>query len=123
MCGRPNPFGEARGGGHAMTCSFDGCAQDSKARGYCSGHYAQLLRGQDLRPTRRRFPLENLLDVLELEGGWWTAEGLSLRLGYSTKTVETWCRRLAREGVLRVRYLQLAYGEGNKLEARTEWAA
>ena len=32
------------------TCSFDGCENKHCARGFCSGHYQQRKRGEELKP-------------------------------------------------------------------------
>lgn len=33
-------------------CSFDGCTEPAKTRGYCSGHAGQFYRGIELKPLR-----------------------------------------------------------------------
>jgi hypothetical protein len=33
-------------------CTFTGCSNERRAKGYCSGHLAQLYRGQELKPIR-----------------------------------------------------------------------
>jgi hypothetical protein len=38
------------------TCTYDGCSKKNFARGYCSGHAAQLRRGQELKPLRQPRP-------------------------------------------------------------------
>jgi hypothetical protein len=40
----------------ARGCKFRGCPHDprSGARGYCSAHYAQVIRGRPLAPIRER---------------------------------------------------------------------
>ena len=35
-------------------CSYDGCDASHYSGGWCSGHYAQRRRGEDLRPLRTR---------------------------------------------------------------------
>ena len=37
-------------------CDFDGCEKPNFAHGYCSGHAAQIRRGQELRPLRQPRP-------------------------------------------------------------------
>lgn len=36
------------------TCAFEGCMNTHAARGYCTGHYTQLQRGETLRPLAKR---------------------------------------------------------------------
>ena len=38
----------------SKTCSFEGCDKPVAARSYCTGHYRQQRRGQELRPLRKR---------------------------------------------------------------------
>lgn len=37
-------------------CGFEGCDKPRKSRGFCQGHYMQVLRGSTLRPLTRREP-------------------------------------------------------------------
>lgn len=37
-------------------CSFDGCENPRKSRGWCQTHYVQWRSGKPLTPARRRFP-------------------------------------------------------------------
>ena len=66
-------------------CTVDVCTEPYSAKGYCRFHYKRFnLYGDPLYvPVRRgRKPeLSNrVLDVLEADGGWLTAEGIALQL-------------------------------------------
>lgn len=66
------------------TCSFDGCDNASRARGWCWPHYKQWHRGEELRPVGYRKPAEERFwaFVQKSEGCWeWT--GAKSSLGYS----------------------------------------
>lgn len=34
-------------------CNFEDCENNTAVRGYCRGHYAQLSKGQELKPLRK----------------------------------------------------------------------
>lgn len=36
-------------------CIFEGCSKKKFCKGYCTGHYQQLHRGQALRPLERKW--------------------------------------------------------------------
>lgn len=40
----------------SRTCAFRGCSKKPYSRGYCSGHYRQLMQGKELAPLQARLP-------------------------------------------------------------------
>lgn len=58
------------------TCTFEDCGKPHMARGFCSGHYRQQRKGQELRPLRTRLTLEQRfwIKVRKTPECWlWTA--------------------------------------------------
>lgn len=37
------------------TCTFEGCERKHFCRGYCTGHYQQFYRGQELKPLAKKW--------------------------------------------------------------------
>lgn len=40
----------------ATECVFEGCDKPTRRRGYCNGHYTQIMRGKPLTPLQKRTP-------------------------------------------------------------------
>jgi hypothetical protein len=81
------------------TCSFDGCERDRICKALCSGHYAQLLRGRDLRPLRTVFQHPEFADKTErvcLCGKSFTARPSALARGAGKFCSKECYRKLGR---------------------------
>jgi len=82
-------------------CTFDGCAQPQKARGYCGGHYKQKQRGKPLTAFRRRAkPGMELRDRIEMHtdktGNCWLWTTTTGDDGYGRVTVDGKSRKAHR---------------------------
>ena len=64
---------------------------------------------------------DRITDLLEIEGGWWTAAGISLRLGLNEDSVLRSLVRMRNRGVVESRRVELSYGDGHSWQARQEW--
>lgn len=113
--------------GH-RTCSLDGCDRVHNALGYCAMHYYRLRRTGDPLKVRSGGPRPRIapivFDVLEADGGWLTAEGISLATGekLTPMQVEGTLRTLA--GRVESRVVKLATAVSPLgYETRTEWRA
>jgi hypothetical protein len=64
------------------TCSFDGCKNPSRARGWCPGHYGQWRRGAKLAPLKPSTPDAGTIEeqfarkVIKRDGCWGWNGGL-----------------------------------------------
>lgn len=67
---------------------------------------------------------DEVLDWLELDGGWLTADGLSADLDRNHQSLERTLRILRDEGLVQSRLVELAHtSTGNGYHQRTEWRA
>lgn len=65
-------------------CSFPGCGRDIYAKGICTAHYTQRIRGRDLTPIRpKRTPLQRIAASVVEEGGCLVWQGPTVQ-GYGT---------------------------------------
>lgn len=74
-------------------CSFEGCEKGKHAKGLCTGHYQQGLKGQELRPLGKRSMTHTMTD----------AE----RFAFYTRKSEgcwAWARNLMPDGYGRIRF-------------------
>lgn len=95
----------------------------------CKGAHSDYQRQYRSRRRRelRKQPAwtiaDEVLDFLQLEG-WATASELAYRFGRNVEAVERVLRKLRAEGLLRSRFVELAFANGKeRLEGRTEWRA
>lgn len=99
-------------------CRTQGCVSRIRRDGLCFRHYRKMLRTQKAWTMR-----DEILDFFELEG-WATASELAYRFGRNVEAVERVLRKLRAEGLLRSRFVELAFANGKeRLEGRTEWRA
>ena len=73
------------------------------------------------RQAERQYVTRNLLDLLELDGGWLTSEGLALDLGFDPQTVDRTLYRLRQKNLVESRVVELALSSGGRLQSRSEW--
>lgn len=96
-------------------------------REYHALRYQEQKRGTwQYRTTikRRRRIGEEILDLLLIEGGWWTIDGITVRLGFNPKSISRTLIRLRHKGQVRSRRIGLATGRNRMgLESRQEWKA
>lgn len=66
-------------------CCFGGCDKPGYKRGLCSAHYSQLMRGQNLRPTRATIAdLDERIDSRTTRSaGCWSWQGAHSNVGYA----------------------------------------
>jgi len=73
------------------TCSFDGCVNASRARGWCWPHYKQWHRGEEQRPVGYRKPPEERFwskFKVAANGCWEWQDSLSLGYGHISLLVD-----------------------------------
>jgi hypothetical protein len=81
-------------------CSVAGCRNTTKARGWCWAHYRRWHKFGDPTAggTKKMRVQTNLLDLLEIDGGWWTVGALVLRLNAKHDSVKQALYRLEKSG-------------------------
>ena len=79
------------------------------------------LRVPQKRKAERQYVTRNVLDLLELDGGWLTAEGLALDLGFDPETVDRTLYRLRQKNLVQSRVVELALSSAGRLQSRSEW--
>lgn len=75
------------------------------------------------RPKERRVVTENLLDLLEIDGGWLTAAGIAVALEIPEPTVSRTLYRLRQRNLVRCRNVELALSAAGQMQSRSEWRA
>lgn len=84
--------------------------------------YRRRVRAREHVPTPRvkeRIRVtSNVIDLLEVDGGWLTADGLAMAIGCDPKSAYRVLMRLRDRGVVRSRLVELA-----GRDTRLEWAA
>lgn len=98
------------------------CGGAHKARGLCAKHYKQ-----HYPPERRESAWtvrDRVLDYLEADGGWLTAEGLALAVDCNPTTTFRALGDLRDDGHVECRSIALAYSDRtSNYERRQEWRA
>lgn len=70
------------------SCAFEGCGQPRRARGYCAGHYQQLMKGRPLSKFVRTLPpAERFWEYVTKTSGCWQWNGAKNNSGYGTFNV------------------------------------
>lgn len=134
---RPNPgkgrvpnsrcLGRPSVRGWPMKCG-NGCDRGVHSRGVCRPCYDRWRYSQPNGKTGRVTIGDMVLDLLSVDGGWLTLEGICLELpeGLNQKTVRSALWRLSAADLVCVRKVPLAYRHNPKrvsLDIRTEWKA
>lgn len=90
----------------------------------CKDAEAAYRRGR--RPDRERTwkLADRIIDVLDIDGGSWTAAGLAERLDAHPERVSRALRSLMESGLVDRAVIELAYRDNNQhIEKRYEWRA
>jgi predicted transcriptional regulator len=66
---------------------------------------------------------DRIVDLLDIDGGWLTVDGIADRLGISPTTASRALYRLRNAGLVESRYVELARSRPGKasLDGRSEW--
>lgn len=121
-------------------CEVDGCQRAVKARGWCRAHYTRWLRTGDVqahipvtaRKTNRSRRIRNekpyflkdrIVDIMDVDPGWWTIEGLALRFDAHPDSVKRVLKGLEDDGVMERRHVVLATSKpgDRSYDKRIEW--
>jgi Fic family protein len=102
-------------------CTVEGCDNLQKARTFCTKHYKRwqkhgnpLGSGGSERPAIRK---HEILDLLQISGGWWTIPHIAERLEINRSTVQKALYEFSQLGLVRRRKL------GDRGTDRPEWKA
>lgn len=67
---------------------------------------------------------DTLIEWLQIDGPWLTAEAIAMETGRQAESVERALRRAKRRGLVRSRLIELAYKPDRvHMDTRIEWAA
>jgi Mn-dependent DtxR family transcriptional regulator len=86
----------------------------------------QVKQGERLvtpRPKPKRVVTENLLDLLDIDGGWLTSAGIADVLQMPEPTVSRTLYRLRTRNLVRYRNVELALSAHGRMQSRAEWRA
>lgn len=85
-------------------------------------NYAKAVKRGETPDKPRTYTIDRILDLLEIDGGWWTLSAIALRLGLMEDTVRRALHRLDSD-VLEERIVELAgaMGSDQLRDWRREW--
>lgn len=86
----------------------------------------QIKEGQRVRkphPKQRRYVTESLLDLLDIDGGWLTSDGIAVALELPVPTVSRTLYRLRGRNLVRYRNVEMALSARGRMQSRAEWKA
>lgn len=73
------------------------------------------------KPERKWRTYDRARDLLFLDGGWLTSDGIAADIGRDPVTVERALRRLKQEGLVECRLVELASADRRNRDKRMEW--